>query len=61
MEEKKNPFKSKTLWVNFAVAVVAFFGEKYTEQFSAENVAMLLAAVNMVLRLVTKDKIGFES
>ena len=56
---KKNPVKSKTLWANLIVAAVAFFpGLKDT--LTPEQVAMALAVLNMVLRLVTKDKLGLE-
>ena len=57
---KKSPFKSKTLWVNALVAVAAFFGAEYAEQFNAANVAMILGVVNMVLRAVTKKPIFDE-
>ena len=58
-EEKKKPYLSKTLWLNAVVAVVAFF-PNMIEHFSAANVAMFLSVINMVLRMVTKDKIGLN-
>ena len=55
----KSPFKSKTLLANFIVAVVAFF-PNVASQLDASQVMLGLGALNMVLRLVTKDKIGLE-
>lgn len=60
MEVKKKPYLSKTILTNFAVAAIAFFGEKYVVDYSADKVMMLLGGVNILLRLVTKDKIGLN-
>ena len=54
--ENKSVFKSKTLWVNLIIAVVAFF-PSVAEKLSPEVVMQGMALVNMVLRLVTKDKL----
>jgi hypothetical protein len=59
MEIKKNPMKSKTLWVNAIVAILAFF-PAIGEKFDSGQIMMLMGVVNMVLRMVTKDKIGLE-
>ena len=55
----KKPWMSKTLWVNLIVAVVAFF-PAMKEVMSPDKVMMLMGVLNMLLRLVTKDKIGLE-
>ena len=52
------PFwQSKTLWVNLAMAIIAFF-PVVTNYLDAEKVAMVFAGANAVLRIVTKDKIS---
>lgn len=55
----KKPWKSKTLIANFLVAVVAFF-PSVQSSVSPENIAQGLVILNIVLRLVTKEKIGLE-
>ncbi len=60
MEEKKPIWKSKTIWINFIIATVAFF-PSVKELLSADTVALVLTTVNVVLRLVTKDKIGLDA
>jgi hypothetical protein len=55
----KSPFKSKTLWANFLVAAIAFF-PKVSDQLDSSQVMLALSFVNVVLRMVTKDKIGLE-
>lgn len=54
----KKPWYSKTLIANFVVAGLALIG--FGDKLSGDQVAMGLALLNMVLRLVTKDKIGLE-
>ena len=56
MENKKVLWKSKTLWVNFLVAIAAFFPQ-VKEAVTPETIVMLLTVINMVLRLATKDKV----
>ncbi len=56
--EKKKPWQSKTIITNVVVAIVAFFGDKYVAQFTPESIMMFLGAINIVLRMITKDKIG---
>ena len=56
---KKSPWKSKTLWVNFALASVTLFipGAK---DFISENpslVILLGSIINIILRFVTSEKI----
>ena len=59
--KSKKPWLSKTILTNFVVAVVAFFGEKYVAQFPQDTILMFLGALNIILRLVTKDKIGLDA
>lgn len=59
MEIVKKPWQSKTLIANALIAIVAFFpGLQNT--FSPELIAQVLVVLNVVLRLVTKDKIGLS-
>lgn len=56
---EKKPWLSKTLWVNLLMAVFAMFWQPAAD-FIAQNpetVAVIFTGINMVLRLITKDKI----
>lgn len=57
----KKPWLSKTLWTNLLLALVAFIPT--VGEFVGKNPQVVLfffGAVNMVLRLVTKDKVSLE-
>lgn len=56
---KKKPYKSKTLWLNVIVAIIAMI-PGVSEKVSPEQIALGLGGLNMILRLVTKDKIGLN-
>lgn len=58
MEKKKKPYLSKTILTNLIVAVVAILG--FGDKLSAAEVALGLSGINVVLRLVTKDAVGFS-
>jgi len=58
IESKKKPWFSKTLIVNAVVALVAVTGLSDKVSLSAEQMMMALSGINIILRLVTKDKIG---
>lgn len=58
-EVKKKPYKSKTLWANLIVAAVAFF-PFVRDYVTPDQILIGLSGLNIVLRLITKDKIGFE-
>tara|TARA_Y100000401_G_C8324043_1_gene227079 strand:+ start:2007 stop:2192 length:186 start_codon:yes stop_codon:yes gene_type:complete len=61
MLEEKKPWKSKTLWLNLLVSVGAMLPwAPVAEAMSEGNLVMVLSVVNMVLRLVSKDKIGLN-
>lgn len=59
MEIKKKPYLSKTLITNFVVAGLAIAG--FGDKLSATEVALGLSGLNVILRLITKDKIGFDA
>ena len=55
----KKPWLSKTVWWNFVLAGIAFWPDGAA--WVGANMPLCLGAfvvVNLVLRLVTKDKIG---
>ena len=54
----KKPWASKTLWANCVVGLLAVSGLREKLSIGEDQVLMVLAVVNMVLRLVTKDKVG---
>ena len=53
----KKPWLSKTLLTNVIVAIIAFF-PKVNESIDASQVMMLMGVINIILRLLTKEKIG---
>lgn len=54
----KSPLQSKTLWINLIVAIAAFIPQ-VSEYIAShpEVLTIAFAVVNVVLRLLTKDKI----
>ena len=56
----KKPWMSKTLILNTVMAVLAVSGMAEKVNLSADQMMMMLSGVNIILRLVTKDKIGLE-
>lgn len=55
----KNPFFSKTMWANF-FGICAWASSKYLGvEINAGDVLVLLAVVNMGLRMITKKPVGF--
>lgn len=58
MEPVKKPWQSKTLWVNLIVAAFALFKPEWLPYAQdPQNAVILFTVVNIVLRLVTKEKI----
>ena len=56
--EGKQLWKSKTLWVNLVMAVAAFIpGVGEWVSTNPEAAGIIVAGVNGVLRLITKDKV----
>ena len=62
MEQKKSPLMSKTLWANFIMAVGALFFPPASNWLASnpEAVALIFTGVNIVLRLLTKDKLSLS-
>jgi len=61
--DSKKPWLSKTLWVNAVVAVAALAGQDWLVGWLKANdmvVLAVVAGVNILLRLVTKDKIQIQ-
>jgi hypothetical protein len=57
--ETKSVFKSKTVWMNLIIAIAAFFPPVYGWIVgNPEMVAMIVSALNVGLRLISKDKIS---
>lgn len=48
-------WKSKTLWVNIIAAVSMFLGSQFGTPLTAEQVAAILAGINIVLRALTNE------
>ena len=56
--EAKTPLKSKTLWLNLVIAIIAFFPEiSIMVKENPEYSMTFFALVNFALRLITKGKI----
>lgn len=55
MNEKK-PWQSKTLWVNALLSVAAFF-PGVAEHVTPEAIGIVFGLANMVLRIITKDRV----
>lgn len=61
--ESKNVLMSKTIWVNFLVALGAILSNwvpALAEILSEANLLLIFSVVNLVLRSVTKDAIEFK-
>ena len=56
-------YESKTLWTNLILAICSIFlpGVNGYVSIHPEVLAIFFAGINMVLRLVTKDKISLEA
>ena len=59
--ESKKAWQSKTVWINLIAAIAAFIPAG-AEWVQSHEQAFLIgfSAINIVLRLVTKDKISIE-
>lgn len=53
----KKWYKSKTLWVNILALIVLFLDEKMGVKLSVEEQTSILAVINIILRIVTKEPI----
>lgn len=55
----KKPWLSKTLWTNLLLALFAFFpGVDAWISSNPSAIVMGFSVINIILRLVTKDKVG---
>ena len=62
-ETTKHPLASKTLWVNSLMAVFGFvlaFKPEMATYLNEGMVLTIMSFVNVILRMVTKNKIGIE-
>jgi hypothetical protein len=57
----KKPWLSKTLIVNTVTALLAITGQTEKVGLSSDSLLVILSALNLVLRMVTKDKIGLDA
>lgn len=53
----KTLWQSKTFWVNIIGAIAFFLAAQFNYQVTPQETAILLAAVNMLLRAITKEEI----
>lgn len=60
MENSKKWYLSKTLWTNLLMGVVAIAVPKVKEIVTPDMLAGLFMVVNMMLRMVTKDKLQLK-
>lgn len=61
--ESKSPLMSKTIWVNFLVALGAIMANWFpavAEVMSESNLLLIFSVVNLVLRAVTKEAVEFK-
>ena len=59
-EEAKKVYQSKTFWVN-VIAILAILAQTQTGfVIGAESQATILAAINLVLRAITKQPITWK-
>lgn len=58
--DTKKPWQSKTIIVNFVAAAGALFFPPFTQWISAHpaEIASAFSILNIVLRVITKDKIA---
>lgn len=56
---EKKVWESKTVWVNLILAIVAFV-PSLADKVNHEMLMQLAVVVNMVLRLITKDKVSLS-
>lgn len=61
--ESKSPLMSKTIWVNFLVALGAILANWFpavAEIMSEANLLLIFSVVNLLLRSVTKEAVEFK-
>jgi len=55
----KEWWRSKTLWANAIAVVAVVFKEQLGFEMTTEMTVELLAGINVVLRLITTEAVGF--
>jgi len=60
LEEKKKPWKSKTMIAGFIGSCVAFFKPELLDSLDQGQVLMAVSFIGMILRSVTKGKIALK-
>ncbi len=58
-EKGKQAWRSRTIWANVIAICAAILGKYAGIELSAEDSLIVLAMVNVVLRLITKNPTGF--
>jgi uncharacterized membrane protein YqaE (UPF0057 family) len=58
-QKSKKPWKSKTVWINLILAVVAFI-PAVAQHVTHEVLLQVFAFVNVVLRLMSKDELTLK-
>jgi len=53
----KKWYRSKTIWINVIALVALFLNEKVGVPLSQEDQLALLATVNIILRVITKEPV----
>lgn len=56
----KNIVYSKTMWVNILTMVALLLQFRYGFVISPEEQAAILAVINMLLRLITQEKLSLK-
>jgi len=59
-ENAKSVFLSKTLWVNIIAIVGLFSTSKLGFEINGELTAQILAVINLLLRLITKEPVTWS-
>lgn len=55
----KNWLRSKTIWANILIVVGIVFANYLGTELTSQETASLMAVVNLVLRLITTEPVGF--
>lgn len=55
----KSAFRSKTLWVNIIAILAIVFKDYLGITLTVEETTAILAVINMFLRLITSEPVGF--
>ena len=54
-------WRSKTLWVNILALVVLLFKDQLGLTISGEETTAIMAVINMILRFITNEPVGFKN